>query len=446
MSARTTVTTEVIASPPPGVATPSGQAFILGATQTGPIDAPVEITGLAQFKSVFGERSGGTATFDLIEGAFKEGLGSCWVQRVAGPDAEAATRTVGGLTVTATSVGAWGNAVAVQWTNSTKILTVAGVQYPAPTVASLQAALAYAGAPVTVSGSLPTNDVASGSLSGGTDDAGNADLAALLDKFAKDLGDGAVVVVGESAAEIAEDLAAHCEATSRQGLIAAESGSTLAEATLELADVPSEFCTLVWPDTTAGAKVYPATAQALGSRARAHASGRVVQSPIAPAYGNARFMDGLLTEVSDSEWITANAAGLSVIRKQAGQVCLFGWRSAAAPNGVLTLQGANYRDLINRVQVGAQQVADNFRGQIIDGQGVALADFGARLVGFMESLKGNFFAAPNDPGYVVDVGPDVNTAEDIAAGRITANVSFRAAGTAEFFTIAIVATDAAGVL
>lgn len=446
MTARVTTTTEVVPSPPPGLSTPSGQAFILGVTQKGPVSQAVKVTGLADYRAVFGDRAGGTAMYDTVEMAFKEGLAQAWIVRLAGPAALAASKSVGTLTVTATSPGAWGNSITAGWTNASKTLTVDGVGYPCSDLASLQAALKLGAAPVTVTGTLPTSDVASGALSSGTDDNANAVLSDRLALFNASLGDGAVTIVGKSASVVSSALASHCQATNRLGLVPAASGSTLSAALTELLTLTDPSLTMLWPDITAGSKQYTLVGLALGARARAHASGNPVASPIAAKYGTARFATGVLTDITDAEWNTANAAGLSIARVFNGQVRLFGWRSVAAPGGALTLQGANYRDLMCRVAAGCQQIADEFAGETIDGKGLALSAFAGRLVGFLESIKTSFAAGANDPGYLVDVGPGVNPPSQIANGLIKANVSFRAAGTAEFITIAVVATDAAGTL
>jgi hypothetical protein len=85
MSARVTVSTQAIASPPPGVVVDSGQAFIVGQTQRGPAHVPTRVFGLADFRAVFGERSGGTDAYDVVASAFKEGLGSAYILRAVGP-------------------------------------------------------------------------------------------------------------------------------------------------------------------------------------------------------------------------------------------------------------------------------------------------------------------------------------------------------------------------
>ena len=452
MSARVTATTQVVASSPPGQSAPWGQAFILGATQKGPVNRAVQITGMAAYQQIFGDRAGGTDMFDTIEVAFKEGLASAWVVRMAGPAAAAASKVVGTLTVTAASPGAWGNTISVAWTAATKTLTVDGVAYPCADLADLQAALKLGvggvPAPVSVTGTLPASDVAADVLTSGSDDAANAVLADRLALFGADLGDGAVTVVGKTAAQAATALATHCQATDRHGLLPAVSGATLTQALGELVALTDPSLTLLWPDATVGEKKYNPAGAALGWRARAMATGNPVASPIHAAHGTARFVTGVATDITDADWKTANAAGLSVLRTIRGQVRLAGWRSVAAPGGVRNLQGANYRDLIDRVRAGSQRIADDFAGTNPDGRGLNLALYQGKLEGFMAALRdtGAFSPGDNDPGYVVDTGASVNPPEQIAAGLIRARVAFRAAGTAEWFEIVVVVTDPAGSL
>jgi hypothetical protein len=444
MNARVTTTTEVVASPPSSLAPPEGQLFALGVTQRGPVDRAVRVNGLAAYTATFGGRAGGSDTYDLLEMAFKEGLGSAWVARMSGPAALPASKALGALTVTATSPGAWANTVSVGWVQADSAVTVDGVSYPGADVATINSKLLLDNAPVRVSGTLPSGgDVLAGALSGGTDDASNAVLADLLELFDGAMGDGAVTVVGKSAADVQTALAAHCQANNRHGLIPAVAGSSLAEALVELVSVTDPTLNLLWPTVTAGLKTYSPVGLAAGARARAMASGNPVAAPFAPAYGVAQFADGVTTNITDAQWRTANAAGLSVIRAPLGQVQLAGWRTVAPPDNKPTMQGAHYRDLINRVAAGCDQVCHDWRGETVNGP-LSLSALTGRLTGFMESISQAFTPGANDPGYTIDAGPGVNTPAQIATGVVLVNVGFRAAGTAEFFEISIKAADPAG--
>ncbi|MBK8168313.1 MAG: hypothetical protein IPK64_20385 [bacterium] len=120
MSARVTVSTQAIASPPPGVVVDSGQAFIVGQTQRGPAHVPTRIFGLADFRAVFGERSGGTDLYDVVASAFKEGLGSAYILRAVGPSPVNATIGLDSAKIVATAKepGAFANGWTAAYTSA----------------------------------------------------------------------------------------------------------------------------------------------------------------------------------------------------------------------------------------------------------------------------------------------------------------------------------------
>ncbi len=457
MSARVTVTTQAIASPPPGVVVNSGQAFIVGQTQRGPVHTPTRVFGLADFRAVFGERSGGTDLYDVVTSAFKEGLGSAYILRAAGPAPVKATVILDTdkITVTAKEYGAFANAWTAAYTTATKTLTIVKgdttVTYSGADADGVEEAAAVdPDVDVTVS-SLPSGNVSAANLAGGTDDYDNVVLATSLAYLGADLGDGAVVWPGKVSSATADALETHCAATNRLGLLSVAEGTSQANAIAAAAAVTSgESLALVWPhvtvSTNAGELTIEPTGFALGARARAHAAEGPQASPIRDIYGRARWVSGVEEETTAAEWASLNDAGVSVIRTSSGNLRLYGWKTIEAPDGATNLQGAQFRDVINRVAVGCQQIADSFVGRTIDGKGQALGEFRGRLIGFLSGIQGAFFAGSDDPGYVVDVGPGVNSTASLAAGEIAAAVGVRLAPTAEFITIEITATDAAGAI
>lgn len=444
MNARIEVTTQAVASPPASSSTPSGQAFVLGATQRGPVDKAVRVTSPAGFRAVFGDAAGGPATADLLDVAFRHGLGAAWVGRLAGPAAMPASKVLGSaLTVTATSPGAWGNAVTAGWTDATKTLVVDGVGYPAPDVATLQAALRLAGAPVVVSGTLPAANVTAAALTGGTDDSGNASIPGGLSLFDGGLGTGAVTVAGHSASTTAEDLAAHCEATNRLGLLAGWSGDSTADIATDLALLDSDALNLLFPWLLADGTAHSPAGLALGARARAHATGNPARSPLHIDFATSDWFDTVEVHVTDDEFKQLDAAGLSLVRSTHNGVRLSGWRTVSAPQGVKTLQGAQYRDLIGWIGYEAGQVADRWSHSTVDGKGVALGALQGSLVGLLERIKPALYSTDSDPGYRVDCSAQLNPPEELANGVVRADISIKCAPTADWLRIGVTAGDAA---
>ena len=281
MSARVTVSTQAIASPPPGVVVDSGQAFIVGQTQRGPVHTPTRVFGLADFRATFGERSGGTSLYDVVASAFKEGLGSAYILRAAGPAPVKATIGLDSakITVTAKEYGAFANDWSAAFTTATKTVTVVKgtetVTYSGSDAAGLQAAAAVdPDVTVTVS-SLPSGNVAATNLAGGTDDYSNAVVATSLAYLGADLGDGAVVWPGKVSSATSAALETHCAATNRLGLLSVAAATSQANAIAAAAAVTDgEHLALVYPhvtvSTNSGDLTIEPTGLALGARARAH--------------------------------------------------------------------------------------------------------------------------------------------------------------------------------
>jgi hypothetical protein len=457
MSARVTVSTQAIASPPPGVVVDSGQAFIVGQTQRGPAHVPTRVFGLADFRAVFGERSGGTDAYDVVASAFKEGLGSAYILRAVGPTPVAATISLDSakIVVTAKEYGAFANGWTAAYTTASKTITLVKgdttVTYTGTTAAELEAAASVdPDVTVTVT-SLPSGNVNATALATGTDDYGNVVVATSLAYLDADLGDGAVVWPGKVSSATATALQTHCEDTNRLGVLSVAAATSQANA-IAAADAVTDGANLVlaWPhvtvSTNAGDLTIEPTGFVLGARARAHAAEGPQASPWRDIYGKAKWATGVEEDTTAAEWASLNTAAVSVIRTSNGNLRLYGWKTLDAPDDVTNLQGAQFRDVINRVAVGAQQIADAFVGRTIDSKGQSLGEFRGQLVGFLSGMRAAFYEGADDPGYVVDVGSGVNSTASLAAGEIAAAVGVRLAPTAEFVTIEITATDAAGAI
>ncbi len=453
VSARVTTTVRTEASSPPGVITSSGQAFIVGQAAKGPV-VPTRIFGLADYRAVFGDRTGASDLFDVVQTAFKEGLGSAYILRAVGPTAVKATVSLdtNKITVTAKHYGAYANTVfTAAFTASSKTLTLVkdGVTatYTGTTAAELQAAAAAdPDVDVTVS-SLPGSNVSATPLASGTDDYANAVPATTLALLDADLGDGAVVWAGKQFATVGAALQTHCASTHRLAITTLAAGTSQAAAISAVSAATGANTVCVWPHVTVSSGGSVLTVEpsglALGARARAHGQEGAWASPIRDIYGTAQYVSGVEVESTAGEWQTLNAGNVSVVRTVNGVPRLYGWRLLS---GASNLRGAQFRDVIDRVTVGCSTVAERYVGVTVDGKGRRLAEFAGDLTGFLASMAGAFFAGANDPGYVVDAGPGVNSTASLAAGNLKASVGVRLAPAAEFVYIDIVATDAAGAI
>jgi uncharacterized protein len=97
------------AAPIGGTPLDTGTAFILGVAGRGPIDKPVRVRSLRTYERNFGSRLDGPVLHDSVRAFFTEGGNVAQVLRVVGPAAQSSSMTLGPLTITAASPGAWGD-------------------------------------------------------------------------------------------------------------------------------------------------------------------------------------------------------------------------------------------------------------------------------------------------------------------------------------------------
>lgn len=378
MSARVTVAVSTVASPPPAPKTVTGKLFIAGAVAAGKAAGVQRISGLSEFRTLYGERATANAALhDAVQSFFAEGGAQAYV--------------IG----TSAATPVW---------------------------------------------------------------------ADVLDQFVADLGPGAVAIAGQGAT-VAADVAAHAKANGRLGLVCGSVADTAAEAIAASAVVSGEegadHVVYLWPFVTVPGLVDPIEpiGFAAGVRARAHSSKfGPAQSPMAADFGTSRFVNGIesVGAVTDAEFKDLDDGKVSVIRIVAGKLRQYGWRVAANPVGDLNgnLAGGEKRDLINAIAWEASQIGEKWVGQVIDGRGIALGAFSGDLTGMLANYAatGALYAkldddgAVLDGGYSVNVGPDVNPPASLAAKQLNAELGIRLSPTAEWVTITIAATDAAGTI
>lgn len=282
-----------------------------------------------------------------------------------------------------------------------------------------------------------------------------------LEAFTADLGPGAVAIAGVGPTVAAPLVGAHCAATGRLGIICGPVSQTAANAVTAAATAAgedgAENIVYAWPWVTIPGLDDPIEpiGFAAGVRARAHtAPAGPAQSPLFVDYGTSRFVNGVQTAVTDAQWETLNTGKVSTVRVVSGKLRMYGWKTVVAPEGDASgnLIGAQFRDVINAITWESSQIAENYVGRVVDGRGVTLGSFAGDLTGMLSryAASGALFARLDDDGnvldggYVVNVGPDVNPTADLAAGELKAEIGVRLSPTAEFVTITIAATDAAG--
>lgn len=456
MSDRVSVVVNTSPSSPPTAGPVSGRYFIVGQTQKG-TTTPTVIRSMREYIATFGARTGGTAMYDAAELALRAGVAELVVCRAYGPAAAAATVILDTdkITVTAKSVGAYGNSFTAAYTSATKTLTVVtdlGTEtYTGANAAALQVA-ANASKTVTVTvANLPSGDESATNLASGTDDFSNVVWATVLSGISADLGPGAIATPGVAHTTTGQALCTHAAATDRLALLTVASGSALSAATsgaaTAVAYTNSTHAALVWPhvkvpDGTGSTRTVDPTAFAAGLRARAHAVG-IGESALAERY--ARQVVDVEPEiaVTSSDWSTANAAEISVVRTVAGVTRLYSWQTLAAAK--TNLLPAQYRDMVNALAYGGSVILESYVGQ--PGTAATYSAAAGELSGFLSGYAA--YLQPRisggvqvDPGYVVSVTGGADPADN----RISADVSVRFAESVEFVDFTIAVGDANAVI
>lgn len=461
MNARVETTIEVLAASAASTATRTGRLLAVGTASTGPQNTPTLVRGMAEFRSLFGGRTGAEALYDCLQQAFATGLAEAVVVRGTGAAAVKADADLDTATVTAIYAGAAANS----WTAAitlpaggkpTFTLTGPGFTetYSAADKPGLIAAVNSGSSRVRITGTIGTAD--SEQLAGGTGNEAGVDYTQLLGLLGADWGAGvSVIVPGKHHADVGEALAQHAKEFNRLALITLPVGTAFPAAQTAAAEVAAEGsgrAVVLWPSLQTVDGVVNWAGAAAGLRARAHALVGPQQSLIAAAFGTLQFGSPEFT-VSDADWRALDNAGVSVLRTIGGATRVAGWKLTDPIGGNTNLDGAQHADIVNAVQAACQQVADSFIGATTDARGVSLQVFASQLkavcAGFAAAgaLTGLVDDAGNelDPGYVVDTGPGVNAPADVAAGRIAARVSVRLPATAEFIRLTVSVGDLATV-
>lgn len=465
MSFRETVTVNGSPSSPPVSAAPTGRVFLPGRTERGLL-TPQLVRGLADFRTKYGSRvSTSQDLYDVVRLFSDEGGPEVYVLRAVGPNPVKASRDMatGGLVTTAKFVGAYGNAINVTYTSSSKTVTVIadGVTQvhtgadAAALVAAINAESSYITA--TSNGTLPGTNQAAANLTGGDDDHANLVPATLLTAIPADLGPGLIGWPGKDYTQVGTALADHAAATNRLAVPSLATGSSTANALTAAAAVAaytnaSHCAQPFWPATvlrTDGVEV-----NALGLIAAARARAHTV-SPGTPPWGSrhGRSRTGVTPALAttDATLRTLDLARVNVIHQLYSVTTLNGWHLASYIPGNTLLDEASQRDTLacmthDLIQVTSRWAGSKSRRSDLTAWAGALKEVLANYANTGDLIPPDPVLLPAgvspDPGYTIDVGSSVNTPTDLATGNVEALINARLAGSMEFLSITISAADA----
>lgn len=465
------------------VTAPSGQYFVVGLAERGPTTRPAKINSMADYRRVFGDRVSYGALFDDLSLFFETGGSQAHVLRRVGPAATVGLLVLKDravvaspavppdtLRIEAANPGSWSNRLTVEVTNGTNVDTYrlvirldGQVVDSANNLASPSAAVnRFATSPyvrVIDLGSAtapPANNpavLAPTALSAGTDDRAAVTAAIMtsgLALFDVALGDGAVAIPGQGNA-VHSELIAHARGNRRLALLDTTRGASITDlgstASGLAAAAGAESAGLFAPyvlvsDGAGGSRAISPVGYVAAQRNNAHALGGPWVLP-AGEVGRTPYLTGVDQVFTRADHELLDAARVNPIRLIGGSPRLYGWRSLSSDEsgfGYLSVA-----DLLNRLVTEAEDLLEPFVFRPIDPYGRLFAELSATLIGMLDPIRVASGIYPRivdgdelDPGYVVDVGPAVNTAESLARNELRATISVRFAPSAALISLQIV--------
>jgi hypothetical protein len=457
----------------------SGQYFVIGITERGPVDGPVKINSMTDYKRTFGDRVAYGTLYDDLSAFFECGGTQAYVLRAVGTAATAGSLSVNDTSAAPTvkfdaaSAGAWSTRITVQVDNGTNGATTRKVtirldgqivqsydnltspaQIAARFVGSPYVKATDLGSPTVAPGNLPIVTAAT-PLSAGTDDRATVNAALLttqLDLMKVGYGDGAVAAPGFGETMHAA-LIEHARTHRRLALLTTARGTSVDDlivASLALGSTAgSEDAGLFGPwiqvsDGAGGVRVISPEGFVAAARSKAHDS----VGPWASAAGEgsiSTYVLGIDQEFSRDDAERLDTARINPIRVVAGKIRLYGWRSLSANE--TDYASLTVADLLNRLVTECEARLEPFVFKTIDGRGQLLSQMKGVLVGVLEPIRsaGGIFEAVDpstnevvDSGYSVTVDSSLNTPESLALNRVQAQVAVRPSPNAALINLTIV--------
>jgi hypothetical protein len=448
-------------------------------TGQGPV-GPTKVRSIDE-AAIFGGDVAWSNAATHLEGYFRSGGKVAWVTRILGPTPVLASKTLMGtgpvasVTFTANDAGAFANA----WTLAVLAPLVTGIRLAldigdttltSGDLTTKAEVLTYTGFSdygtwaSAGAGTLPIVAAAS-ALTGGDDDHANvtdtqraAALALMANK-----GPGQRLLPGDTRTAAATLLGAACAAASRgafalwDGADTTVAGTLIAAATTAAADANAAHIQMMAPWAQVPALVTggalrdmpPSVIQAGIYARQDDATG----NPNQPAAGDngiwPSWVSALKADWTDTDRDLLNTAGVNVAIDlyENGVFRTYGNRTLADPlANRLYLQASNVRLDMALIAEG-KKICDRYVHRQFDAKGREASKLAGEITSMLQGYRdiGALFALIDedtqqelDPGFLVDVGPLVNTPEVLAAMRVIVVMRVRRSPASELVTLRVV--------
>lgn len=472
------------APPTRGAQTRTGQAFIAGLSEKGPLGPtkPTDaIHNMSDYTRIFGSRTNGTLLYDACDAAFRSGVTDIFVSRAVGPAAAVDTHTFNdagaAASIAVDTIGPWNSPLSVQVTagvgagtfrlvvHDTSILVGSDVVETSRDLLNPQDAVDWSSGSAYVRvralGANAPAVVAATALAGGTDDRNNVtdtERGAALARFGKGLGVGQVLYPGGTTSVLHAALLNHAQTNNRFALL--DTQDTAAAATLEAAAaadradankavLAEDHGMLLgsWhtiPGVTLGTtRQVPSSPIVAGLMAASDARLGNPNAAAAGANGESQVTVALTQpDWSDDDREAINNAGVNIFRNLYGGFRLYGYRTLADETSAESWawENAGAARLRMAIQAEVEAYAEGFVFAQLDGRGQTVARFGGGLAGILQKYwaLGALFGATAAEAYTVDTGPTVNTPDTLANNELHAVIGLRVSPFAELVYVEVV--------
>ena len=465
----------------------SGQVFMVGETERGPLDEPTLLRSFSDFTTYYGNYKSGNL-YSHVKTFFDEGGSRCQVMRVLGSNSAAGSISLvdsagsATMTITAKNAGAWADNLDVDvvdadssgfrieiYLDDALLLRTRDLTSTTDAINVLNASevnhLITAADSGTSNDPDPTENTLT-ALSGGSDgDAvAAADIVSAMDNVSVNLGPGAICAPGQTGSTIWEGLRDHAKDNKRIALLGFASGDSASAAKTSAAsyyaDANAKSMAFYWPhvkvpapnaselatgESTVQGSTVTISPEAYAAAARA----RAVQAAGGPWRAGAGLISAASTITALAQDVTPttgdalDAARVNALRKVGNSIRVYGARSAS--NDEANWRYITQQDTMNFIVDGVEARMERFVFSTIDGRGGLFGRIRGSIKGFLDPIRvaGGLFEAYDDdgvmidPGYNVVVNSNINPATQLATGVVKAQVGVRVSGVADLIDIVI---------
>lgn len=461
---------------------PGATYFVIGLTERGSVTEPILVRSMSEVTDKTGARVPYGSVFDDLQTFFAEGGGHAYIARVVGDGATVGTLILDDragapletIRLDAANPGAWSTQVSVEIVDGDAADTFRinvrlndsiaeiynDLDSPVTAVDAINNSSALLTATNLGSATAAPNNIpallASTPLSAGTDDRASvvaADHVAAADAlFEPDLGPGDIAAPGQPSSAVGAGLKAHAAANRRIALLAPASSSSVAQAraaALALrGGAGSESAALFYPhiqvpDGAGGTRTISPEGYVAAVHSRAIREFGPWRAP-AGEIAAARYVTAVETVLSRGDLDTLADGLVNPIRtSRGGTPRLYGWRSLS--NDAVNLRMLTAAGVLAVAAHRAEQVLERYVFSSPDAGGLLFAEAATDLAGIFEPWRvaGGLYEqiGPDgdavDAGYVIDLGPNVNTPDSLARNEINAVIGLRVSPVGELIRVRI---------